>query len=59
MMLAGIPTTRDTAIEIREYDQIETAPAGVKYLIPTITADAAINASAAPNVTKCCHFDEC
>ncbi len=29
---------------------MDTEPAGAKYLIPTITADAAINASVAPKV---------
>ena len=50
IILAGIPTTRETAIEIMEYDQIVTSSAGTKYFIPTMTADAAINASVAPNV---------
>ena len=33
IMLAGMPTIKDTAMEMIEYDQIETAPAGAKYLI--------------------------
>lgn len=47
-MLAGIPTAKDTTIEIMEYDQMETVPAGAKYLIATITAEAAIKARVAP-----------